>query len=447
MDSTGFSHVGWVPCVSGRLFFRHADCGMGTAPFTRINYIDDSAGADRYAGGSDHHLLRHLVVSSVVDWRDQAVDERGRRTTGRYRVTLLSQGTPGAAELTGTVYLIPEAAVKHLYADVATHLAAVHRQVNAGARVGEAMAQLRASLDALSLVELDTLDAGREPTIQKAVEFRLDRTGIVLLRWRSGGAEADEVTRITVLRSAFYYIRNTWHVHKHHHPNDECLTTIHPLDEGLTAACGRILDDLKEAIVAKNRNARVEDASGVNRARGLATYTRSLVASLHALGLLGRRQARLECDYLDNVMQSLRVTSDNVDRLVRERRQRGDYFRNVVLFLLAVLTPSTLMYREAILERMQDRDLSGNVVVGLYARFFGSDYSVFIGFGVLAAVWFIWHSLLVSRGRRRLIARRLLYRWWVDTLAGRWALGLLVGALLCLAGAATVFFGLVRIAG
>ena len=215
---------------------------------------------------------------------------------------------------------------------------------------------------------------------------------------------------------------------------------------GLNVAAWQLLDDLKEAVVAKNRDAHPGDESTVNRARGLASYAKSLATTLCEEGLITRRQKRLEHDYLDNVMKSLRVSMDNFRHIVAEKRRRGEYFRNAVLFLLAALAPTAIMYRAAVEEQLgPERDYANNVLVGLYVRFFGSDYSVFIGMGLLVAAYWLMSSLLSGQLRLRLAQRRA-YRWWIDNVADKWMIGTLAGLMLCLLGALVLFWSLILLA-
>ena len=56
-----YDYIGWVPCVSGRLFFEYTFPGLGT-PKCSINHVEQNNESTSYH--------RYIIVSSVVDWKD-----------------------------------------------------------------------------------------------------------------------------------------------------------------------------------------------------------------------------------------------------------------------------------------------------------------------------------------------------------------------------------------
>ena len=144
MDCSSYSHIGWVPCVAGRLYFRHANCGMGNAPISRINVVE------RSAGEADDPLTRHVLVASTVNWRDQRRDANGRKTAGLYRVILQGVATEGATVLDGSVHIVPAAEARHSHRDIERDLRALRIGIERREAVAEHMVDVRDALRELT---------------------------------------------------------------------------------------------------------------------------------------------------------------------------------------------------------------------------------------------------------------------------------------------------------
>ena len=73
-------YIGWVPCISGKLFFEFSDCGLNDDTIEiNINHLDSNAG----------NVIRYVVMSSTVKWEDQHKD----KYDGLFRVLLIASTT------------------------------------------------------------------------------------------------------------------------------------------------------------------------------------------------------------------------------------------------------------------------------------------------------------------------------------------------------------------
>lgn len=400
-----YSHIGWVPCITGRLFFKFASCNLyqGTVFADRVcNAVDNSG-----------NRIRHVVISSVVDWRDIEKDNDGATFDGKFRVTLVSTYEVGAEKMQGKVFLIPLADSLKLYPDAVgdildkVNMSLQHRP---SADFGDDVKHL--------LMALRKNHPPGQRHSQKIVNFTMDRCGFVRLAMEDASAYSDSQDTVTAtIRSAYYYIKYTWHKHKHHHPGDESLTTVHRIVCDSNSAELAILNHLKQALLQKYRTSKNKDLEGIIQARGIVCYARSLVTLLHTAQVLDKISMKKELRSLQDLDRSFkRVYEQNLNWL-NNAKSSSDLFRNGLLLWLSLVAPLTLLFKENILAHLgESKDYSQNIFINISAKLYGHDYGVVVMSGVVAILFFVVKLSFDLNVRKWLYRKKVVQKYFVSPL-------------------------------
>lgn len=400
-----YSHVGWVPCITGRMFFKFASC----------NLAHGSVFADRVcnAVNASGERIRHVVISSVVDWRDIEKASDGSSFDGKFRVTLVSTYKLGADDIQGLVYLIPLADSLKLYpeeVDETLKKVAVSLQEQPSAEFGHDLTQLGLAL------RKNHRAGSRHP--QKIINFSMDRCGFVRLGMEDAEAYKDSLETITAsIRSAYYYIKYTWHKHKHHHPGDESLTTVHRIDSENKDAELAILDHLKQALLQKYRTSKGKDLEGLIQARGILRYADALITSLHSTDALNKEEMEKEVISLQNLDSSFqRVYEQNLNWL-NNAKSSSDLFRNGLLLWLSLVAPLTLLFKEHILEHLgENKDYSQNIFINISSKLYGHDYGILIMSALCVVLFFVFKLSFDLNIRKWLYRKKAVQKYFVTPL-------------------------------
>jgi len=92
-----FKYIGWVPCISGHLFFEYTAHGLGDPRSSlTINNTELSS--------KNNRLVRHIIQSSTVNWEDHKIPG----FSGKYRVIMHSKSGARDSEAHGSVYIFDE---------------------------------------------------------------------------------------------------------------------------------------------------------------------------------------------------------------------------------------------------------------------------------------------------------------------------------------------------
>ncbi len=331
-----YTHIGWVPCISGKLFFEFTLCGLGKDSIhADVNY-EDSVG-------------RHIIVSSVVDWKDEYKKKSGEPCdlSGSYRIILRASFTPGAEQLAGCVCILPVDIARSDWKNVDSHVRKIINLIQQREDIHE-----EASL-------LDSFLEEFQHAKYHRIVFQLNDHGFVKLRQiKNRGSQITSLEEDTLIRQAYYYIKYSWHKHQHHNDTAESLTTTHRVSEGDTNFGINIINDLKKSLVILKRDFHISDFRGLLHAKGISSYAKSLVISCNKEGYISDNEKRAQLSYFENVSRSLEILAESVQRDIDVRNMISSSFRAIMLFVLAVVAPITILYREDI------QEITGHVKAG-----------------------------------------------------------------------------------
>jgi len=329
------SHIGWLPTVGGRLFFKRPFCSLASKrDQTCISHVERI----------DTQRRRWIFIGAKIDWEDQKAkrsaieDHEYRQLRGHFVNLLFTNYVPTTKTIEGQIFIT---GYKAWLGDL---LGKVHqlkdlirnrKDYKKLDRIPEEISQFKEWLD----------EYNNEQVYQ--VDFTLDRYGFIKFSYirRNGESNGDAHER-TIIRHAYYFVKYSWHKHKHHDQTADCLTTVHPnLSDNETGQL--ILNDLKDSIVeiTQNFNPRSRTISHVS---GLLAYTKSLVVSLKRAGYLDPDQCRDELIYLQNMSDSADVLNDKFVAGKKRAEAAGTNFRAVLLFVMAIFTPLVLVLRDEI---------------------------------------------------------------------------------------------------
>ncbi len=324
-SSQAFTHIGWIPCISGQLFFEFTECGLGAdSVLVDVNHVEKVENSDM--------MLRHIVIASNVNWKD----DNDQNTTGSYRVFLLAQSEFGSQYIAGHVFIVP------------SELAESKPEIASDTikKIGEEAAEGGVITDLYSKL-VEALTNYRAVPIYH-VQFQLKHTGFVRLAMDPGRSIDDSVSINTILRQAYYYIKFAWHKHQHHNQTAESLTTVHAIRQDPKQMAVEMVGDLKKALVQLKRDYHISDYKALYQAEGIATYAKSLVTSCASEGWFDNNTAATECSYLDNTAASLHLKAEEIDRDISVRHLISATFRSLLLFVISIVAPITIIFREDI---------------------------------------------------------------------------------------------------
>ncbi len=353
-QKAGYTHIGWVPCVCGYLFFRYADVGLGkkVGAFYINNLEQDSSG----------QMKRYVLVSSEVDWKD----EGGEEYKGKYRVLLIGQFRPDDPEISGKVIiLLPGDFFEQRLRPL---LVTIQRLVSEGENIGSLIEQLHSVL------------SSHERFFD--VRFALGRAGFVFLSEETEGVE--ESIKELGVRQAYYYIKYSFHKHRHHDGSAESLTTAHALSShvGIT-----LINDIKNSLVQMKRDFHASGYRSLLHARGIASYGLSLVEACKQHSLLSDKECSREKRYLENLSMSLSISADHVEKELLTRNSASNSFRSIVLFALALIGPLVIVFQSQIRERADAREIPLVEIIANILQDQGKFISAFI---VLLGTYFLY---------------------------------------------------------
>lgn len=366
-----YSYIGWVPCVSGRLFYEFTHLGLGESPACHINYVEKDTKSDL------HH--RYIIISSVVDWKDG----KDRESVGKYSVYMIAHKTSEETDLKGVVCICGE--------DVSTNdikkLEDQVREIKQHTVTGENITTL--------FSELETAVADINNDRFYKVNFLIESLGFVKLSYDSGKIEGyTENHKYTVCRQAYYYVKYSLHRHTHHHDKAESLTTIHPLDIEKNQIGVRLINDIRKSLVQLKKDFEPYNCNNVYHASGIVSYAKSLVESCHKEDYVSDDEYKSEMIYFDNVKSSLEVMSDVVEKEISKNTMISGNARAIILFALSIIMPLVLVFKDKIVTD----DQAPNFIVTTFGQIISSDTRILVTGLVLFVFYHIYKSNALNHG-------------------------------------------------
>lgn len=387
MQNNKQTFIGWVPCVSGKLYFEFTACdvinndGNGLLNVNHIELDPESQKQKRY-----------FVIASEVNWED----ERVLGKSGQWNVVLLSDVDFESDSLIGAVYLVPK---ETNYWD--KHIVGILREIS---QIRHEAGDIKNEF--LRLKEnLGNLVTHGEAF---AANFHLLDNGITYLQNVHQNASIDE--SLLICRQSYYFIKFSFHKDKHH-KRSESLTTVHRLSDDANHGL-LLVDDLKKALVTLARNSHPSDFKVFFAAKGILSYGKSLLNSCKKIGIIDEKAYTTEKAYFDNMAESIDVIGKKVEAEITTRTNFDNTFRSFWLFVFASIAPFTLMYKEEIRHHLAlSSDGSANPslhMVDVLKWFLENDRHLIAFFIAFIVVYVVWKKIQLRFGAPYL-ARDKLY--------------------------------------
>jgi len=337
-------YIGWVPCVAGKLFFKHIKCGLaGKFSALTINHFEPDLSLkneiilDDKSGLIQYH--RYICLTSCYNWKD------GSKGDGRFRIVVLGNATNNSG-IKGCVYIIPKKIGSTLndWNKIITKIKSLRKKIQDAQRnkidirVGSEFREIQSQLDKFENIEY------------YKVPFEIDRSGFTDLDYH--GLDKGHLHEFTLVRQAFYYLKYSIHVHQHHNKGEDSLTTIHLVPSNKKEIGEQLLDDLKESMVAMKRE---HSSTGYHRLydnKGVNCYAKSLIESCKQKKYISDENYEFQFNYLNNIFGSMETTAQKAERNISIGLSASNSARSTILLLFAIIAPFTLIYLDKIREKL-----------------------------------------------------------------------------------------------
>lgn len=357
------SYVGWVPCLNGKLVFDLVECGLKVDdnPVIEIVHYDKK--------GND--LVEYVLIHSTVNWKDFGGDD----LDGVWSVLLLSERSNQGDSHVGTICFIPKKDEDSIGLEIIKIASEINLNLNSEetGNVVDLFTNLKKEMDS----------AGQTQKYCYLANFNLDDDG---LAWVQPETSQDEGI---IARQAYYYIKYAWHKHRHHDSRAETLTTVHEIPQRFDSQvhpysknryiATQLIDDLKKNLVRFKRG--IDDTSHgeVLKAKGIVSYTKSLVEILKTKRFIDRSLYRKEINHLRYFQESLDIISTGIEKNISLHNQAFSDAKAFILFVFAMIMPVVIINK--------DKDNQPEFVAWIFSLF--SSNTSYFSFLALMIV-FLW---------------------------------------------------------
>ncbi len=324
--------IAWIPCLSGRLLFRHFSSGHHCATGTLLIKHEESFPTYK-------KRVRTVVLYEILDLKD----EDDKDSDGSYHFILTGSKFSDESEFTGKIYVFP---VSEGFGNKGW------KQIGSDLREIKEKADRQDHIDDYYQGIIRKLSGFYHPEFY-TVSFNVDECGFATLEYETvgkNGIHYDSMHIKVVSRQCFYYLKYALHKHKHHHKNDDSLTTIHEFPGSETDIGLILINDLRSSIVDIKRKFEDIDHEGLNEAQGIVSYTLSLVESSYKKGYLSQEEYNHQKNYFNNISSSLEITANQKERKRDRNANAWNTARSVLLFFISIIAPIMFLFRDHILE-------------------------------------------------------------------------------------------------
>jgi len=354
-----FTHIGWVPCISGHLDFGLMAVGLSgeTSNGTKRDREEVSINFSEHGYSDDNS--RRVLLTSWVNWQDKRPED------GKFRVLLLAKSNRSkdidSRFLTGTICIFPqEYEKKHpeAYKFFIDDIAPLKNAWDAFEKVDEinsiewenSQKKVNKSWEIINdkISKQMIPDCGAKEIY--FIQFYTDHKGITYLNYAPSQIDANHVltprAEYGILRQAFYYLKYSLHIHKHHEQEADALTTIVERDSSNVTNDGkRLAAQLKRELIRIKRTQ--NDTSGrrdQSTALGIIGYTKSLILGCLEEGLLEKKQYDREKDRLTNLACSFDAQHERLSIITAFKRDSGQWARQWAGFFLSIASLLLLIW-------------------------------------------------------------------------------------------------------
>lgn len=334
-----WEYLGWVPCISGHLDFGLMNVGI------KGGFTDDTSKDEHYIEenfSSTFHADSHqrkVVLQSRVDWRDSP---RYSKESGHFRVLVTAEVNPSECMderfLEGSILIYP------LMAEPDDTAQKMQMNIHELCHDIEEESDLQKRL--ILFDKLKSISDSSEPVTGlsgfyfcSSIKFRIEPNGLTWLS-HNNRATSNEDSQFVVARQAFYYLKYSIHVHKHHTNKQDSLTTIVSLGGGekkdIANSGLKIICQLKRELTSLNRTQSIDNKPHpTNDACGIIAYVKSLVHSLRDRKIIDDETAARELTRFENVKSSFEVLNKKVEAITQTKEIHSSKAKVWIAFFLA----------------------------------------------------------------------------------------------------------------
>ena len=295
---------------------------------------------------SDHHA-RRVMLQSFADWLDNPAESRD----GNFRVFIVAEAPenddPDERYIKGNLYLYPKKLEPESEEDRydLPWFKIIHeaRSCEESYRRGEiAWDVTRHKLNQYYLELQSVLNEGGKQSISKHfynIEFKVNARGLTKLKLVFPENIPPE-KEYPVVRQAFYYIKYSLHSHKHHHSQEDSLTTIVRIQNGeIEKQHGlKMVGQLKRELTAIKRTFSNGGTSVFGDEQGIIAYMRSLVESLRFEQVLEHDLYTREMAYLNSLSDSFQAQSNKREKRIKSENDVKTQYRVYIAIIISLLS-------------------------------------------------------------------------------------------------------------
>lgn len=336
-----WEYLGWVPCINGHLDFGLMNVGI------KGGFTDDTSRDERYIEENfssithaDSHQ-RKIVLQSRVDWRDSP---KYSKESGHFRVLVTAE--VNASECMDERFLDGNILIYPLMAEPEDknqkNRMNIHEFCHEIKEENDLQRRL-ALFDKLKSISdsTDPVTGLNSFYFCSSIKFRIEPNGLTWLRLNNKST-SNEDSQFIVARQAFYYLKYSIHVHKHHTNKQDSLTTIVSLANGnkndFSNAGMKIICQLKREITSLNRTQSIDHKPHpTNDACGIISYVKSLIHSLEDREIIDKETATRELTRFENVKSSFEVLNKKVEARTQTKEIHSSKAKVWIAFFLAFL--------------------------------------------------------------------------------------------------------------
>lgn len=350
-------YVGWIPCLSGQLYFCFSDPSLVHRDYIHINLLDTSK-------NTGEPKCRYIIASSVFDWKDSGNPEE----SGLARVVVTAKATT-PKRISGDLFFIVipkevapdrEIELHRALLETLNDLSETDRALIVGRcsendyKTTEFAKEIKKYCGDLGEGELCKTILGLSGCKVFRVRFDIDDAGFTYLAFGGQKKEREEIFSFnglevanervslkTCCRQAFYYLKYLFHKHSHHPHDNDSLTRIHRVRTKRSLMAEAMIRDIKGGLVEDKRAKRFDSCDHM----GVATYGKSLVISCQRKGLLERRETdgELQAKYFSNLSDSITILQHSHPSKALQFRSILGTFQQLIVLPFLFLTPSLLL--------------------------------------------------------------------------------------------------------
>ncbi|MEW8337809.1 MAG: hypothetical protein AB2596_19500, partial [Candidatus Thiodiazotropha sp.] len=183
------------------------------------------------------------------------------------------------------------------------------------------------------------------------------------------------------------------HIHKHHNPTDDSVTTIHKVPNNTEDIGLLLLNDLKRSLIYLNRKFDNQGNVYLYKCQGIASYALSLAESCKKVGLMSHGNYQTEVGYFNNIKDSLNSSAKSEEKNSSNKIAASNMARSTILFIFSIITPILIIYRDQILpvgdgQQLLSANVSHGFFVTVIKNIFNSDSGiVFFILLILLSYW------------------------------------------------------------